>query len=518
MRKFGIGVVIILAVGLLWDTAVQAQAKPAGELKLGVPTLHDQTFHPTWETLYRKIYFEPMYDYIVGIDKDGKFDPNQSIATKWETSADLLSWTFTVREGVKFHNGDPLTAEDVRYTIEKSVSMKNVAGARGDFMGRIDKVELGGPNKVVVKLKKPWPTMLYYLSSLAGADGCVVPAKYIKEKGEQNFIKNPVGSGPYKYHEWKEGNYIKLIALDSHWRAGVPKYRYLTFKLIPEDGTRAAALRSGEIDVGTASIEIIKAFKGDSRFVVQGKKDGLHVGMGYLGTWRQGYPTQNPKVRQALILAINKEALVKEILMGQGRTIGNTTCMFSWAIEYKDYPPTSYDPQTAKKLLAEAGYPNGFPMYMYSFVTYLPEIRMINEAIAGFWEAVGVKTKILDMEYVAFKPVWTNKKDPIGTSAYTMAWPNRPAYSWRSHFGYNSEFDHDRSKEYDKLIADWEKSTTLDAYISSARKIHEDILKNYSGTGLCNTDEIFIMNKNVPAWNMGKGVASYRWEYVGTDK
>jgi len=170
------------------------------------------------------------------------------------------------------------------------------------------------------------------------------------------------------------------------------------------------------------------------------------VGMGFLGTWRQGYPTQNPKVRQALILAINKDALVKEILMGQGRTIGNTTCMFSWAIEYKDYPPTPYDPQTAKKLLAEAGYPNGFPMYMYSFVTYLPEIRTINEAIAGFWEAVGVKTKILDMEYVAFKPVWTNKKDPIGTSAYTMAWPNRPAYSWRSHFGYNSEFHHDRSK------------------------------------------------------------------------
>ena len=287
MRKFGIAVVFILAIGLMGNPAVQAQAKPAGELKLGVPTLHDQTFHPTWETLYRKIYFEPMYDYIVGIDQDGKFDPNQSIATKWETSADLLTWTFTVREGVKFHNGDPLTAEDVRYTIEKSVSMKNVAGARGDFMGRINKVELGGPNKVVVKLKKPWPTILYYLSSLAGADGCVVPAKYIQEKGEPNFIKAPVGSGPYKYHEWKEGNYIKLIALDSHWRVGVPKYRYITFKLIPEDGTRAAALRSGEIDVGTASIEMIKAFKGDSRFVVQGKKDGLHVGMGFLGTWRQ---------------------------------------------------------------------------------------------------------------------------------------------------------------------------------------------------------------------------------------
>ena len=193
MRKSWIGVVFILVMVLLWNPAVQGQAKPAGELKLGVPTLHDQTFHPTWETLYRKIYFEPMYDYIVGIDKDGKFDPGQSIATKWETSTDLLSWTFTVREGVKFHNGDPLTAEDVRYTIEKSVSMKNVAGARGDFMGRIDKVELAGANRVVVKLKKPWPTILYYLSSLAGADGCVVPAKYIKEKGGAELYQEPGG-------------------------------------------------------------------------------------------------------------------------------------------------------------------------------------------------------------------------------------------------------------------------------------------------------------------------------------
>jgi hypothetical protein len=143
---------------------------------------------------------------------------------------------------------------------------------------------------------------------------------------------------------------------------------------------------------------------------------------------------------------------------------------------------------------------------------------LINQAIAGYWEAIGVKTKILDMEYVAFKPVWTNKKDPIGPSAYTFAWPNRPAYSWRSHFGYDAEFDHDRNKEYDRLIATWEKSRTLEEYISSAQKIHEAVLENYSGTGLLNTDELFIMNKNVPSWNMGKGVASYRWEYAGGSK
>lgn len=515
MKKISLCVLVILSLFIGWNPLIQAQ--PAGELKIGLPTLHDQTFHPVWETLYRKIYFEPMYDYIVGVDKDGKFDPKQSIAYKWETSPDLLSWTFYIREGVKFHNGDPLTADDVRYTIEKSTEKKNVAGAIVDYVTHIDKVETVPPNKVVVRLKQPWPTFLYYLSTLAGSDGCVVPEKYIKEKGEARFREQPVGSGPYKHHEWKEGNYIKQIAQDSHWRV-VPRYKYLTYKLIPEDGTRAAALRSGEIDIGTASIEMAKAFKDDPRFVVQGRKDGLHVGLDFLGSKFKEYPTSKLNVRKALVLAINKEAIVKEILMGLGRTIGNTTCMFSWAIEYKDYPPSPYDPKMAKKLLAEAGYPKGFNMYIYSFVTYLPEAKIINEAIAGYWEAIGVNTKILDVEYVAFRPVWMLKKDPIGPSAYTFAWPNRPAYSWKAHFHSSGAFDHGRDPALDQLIEKWEKERkTLDEYISGAQKIHERVLELYYGSGLFNTDELFIMNKKVPVWSMGKGVASYRWESVGKE-
>lgn len=227
----------------LWGQPIQAQ--PSGELQIGLPTLYDQTLHPIWETVYRKQYMEPMYDYLVGVDKDGKLDPKQGIATRWEMAPNYLSWTFYIRDGVKFHNGDPLTIEDVKYTIEQAGTKKNNALAQSDFNANVDRVDAVPPNKVVVHLKKSWPTILIFLSTLSGSEGMIQPKKYIEEKGEKGFNANPIGSGPYKFSEWKEGIHIKLVAQDSHWRV-VPKYKYLIFKLMPEEGIRDTAFWSGE--------------------------------------------------------------------------------------------------------------------------------------------------------------------------------------------------------------------------------------------------------------------------------
>ncbi|MCK4823420.1 ABC transporter substrate-binding protein, partial [bacterium] len=335
-----------------------------------------------------------MYDFIIGVDKDGKFDPKQSVAYRWENSSDQMTWTLYIREGIKFHNGDPLTNEDVKYTLEQAASKKNNAGSRTDFMARIDRIETAPPNKVILHLKKPWPTFVYYLSTLATAEGMIQPKKYIEEKGDDYFMTHPIGSGPYKFYEWKEGVHVKFVAQDSHWRVGVPKYKYLTFKLMPEEGTRDAALRSGEVDVIAVSLARTRALK-EAGFTIQQKKDGLYVGLMWLQDFRPEFPTNKAKVRQAIIYAINKDEIVQQILMGHGKVVGTAPSMFTWAIEYKTYPLTPYDPKRAKQLLAEAGYPKGFTMYIYSFVTKLPEANLINEAIASYWEAIGVKTKIL---------------------------------------------------------------------------------------------------------------------------
>ncbi|NNG01205.1 MAG: ABC transporter substrate-binding protein [Desulfobacteraceae bacterium] len=514
MRKTASILALVISLMLLFNTSACFANEPSGELKIGLPTLYDQTFHPIWGTLYRRQYMEPMYDYIIGVDADGKYVSEQSVAYKWERTDDLLTWTFYIRKGIKFHNGDDLTNEDVRYTLEQAATKKNNAGSQSDFMEHIAKVETMAPDKVVVSLKKPWPTFINALTALNGAEGLIQPKKYIEEKGDDYFMSHPVGSGPYKFFEWKEGVHVKFVAQDTHWRVGTPKYKYLTFQLMPEEGSRDAALRVGELDIISVGMDRSKRLKKDG-FVLQEKKDGLYVGLMWIQQFQSDFPINNKKVREALVYAIDKKTIVDYILAGSGRVVGTATSMFTWAIEYKPYPHTPYDPEKAKQLLTEAGFPKGFTMYLYSFVTKLPETKLINEAIASYWEAVGVKTKLLEMDYSAFKPVWTKKAEPPGPAAFILAWPNRPVYSWRHMYASDALYSHTKDPVMDQLIGDFESETSSEGYIEGARKIMDYVLENAYATGICTTHELHAMSKDVPVWEMGKGVGSYRWEYIG---
>lgn len=507
----------IVVIGLMILVGGQVvDAKPSGELKIALTTLYDQTMHPIWGIAYRGAYLGPMYDYIVGVDKDGNFSPENGIAHKWEKSADSLKWTFYIRQGVKFHDGSPLTAADVKYTIEQAATKKNRAGRRAEYSAFIDRVDLD-QNKVIVTLKKPWITFLYYLSELIGTQGMVQPKKYIEGKGDDYFRKNPIGSGPYKLADWKQGDFIKLVAQDSHWRIKSPKYQYLTFKLIPEQTTRIAALKTGEADIAPISIANVQKAK-ESGYKIVKKADGLLLDLTFLRTWRKDLPVGNPKVRQALTLAIDREEIVKQMLAGNGQVIGTTIALFPWAFDYKPFPPFRYDPAKAKKLLAEAGYAKGLTMHLYSFVTKLPESKMINEAIAAYWESIGVKTKLLEMDYSAFKPYWIKKKEPPGSACFVMAWPNRVVYSWRGKYFSKKLFSNVEDPVLDKMITAAEAESTIAEYTPKSQEIMKYVLDQAYATSICTTDELFAQgNKSVPNFYIGESIATYRWEYIGTE-
>jgi peptide/nickel transport system substrate-binding protein len=509
--------VILLLIGFAlvfcWSPAGYSQS-PSGEVVIGLASLYDQTFHPTGSTQYRKHYLEPMYDYIVGVDKNGKFDPDHGVASKWEQSSDLRSWTFWIKDGIKFHNGDPLTNEDVAYTLNIAPTKENRAWNRTLFRQKVDRAEAVPPNKVVLHLKRPWPTCLYFMSSLGGIESMVIPKKYLEEKGPDYFNKHPVGSGPYKFSEWKENVHIKLVAQDSHWRVGVPKFRYMTFKLMPEAGTREAALQAGEVDIIPVGVDRSVKLKKDG-FTINKNEDALFVALMWLGDRFPEYPIHKLKVRQALIYAINKKQILDQILMGQGTLKGCTTPMFSWAIEYKDYAPTPYDPKMAKKLLAEAGYPKGFTMYFFSFTSKLPEQKLINEAIAGFWEAIGVKVKILEMEYSGFRPYWTNSKKLPGPGAIVFPWTNRPVFSYPGHYHSSARYSHKRDPELDRRIEVFQDEATMEGYVTSARKVVDYILEKYYSSGMFSTHMLFALSKKVPVWKIGIGIDGHRWEYIG---
>jgi ABC-type transport system substrate-binding protein len=191
--------------------------------------------------------------------------------------------------------------------------------------------------------------------------------------------------------------------------------------------------------------------------------------------------------------------------------------MLSWSIEYQPYPPTSFDPEKAKRLLAEAGYPKGFTIYLYSFKSALPELPIINEVVAGYWENIGLNVKILEMDYAAFRIIYSNHKDPAGPSAFLLDYPNRPVYSWRNNYSSTAMFSHVKDDKADAMITDIEKQIDLLGYISACRKLEDYVLSQGWSAGFCTTPGLLAMKKDIPKWGLGKGVSSYRWEYMGVD-
>jgi len=514
----GIFLTLIVAGSLISGHA-QTPLKPVGELRIGVSSLLTQTFHPFLAPYARKFYYEVMFDHLVGVNEKGEPSPEHSIAFKWEEASDHLSWTFYIRDGVKFHDGTPLTLDDVKYSIDTILDEKNVC-ARSLHIPYQDRVEIVPPNKVVVHMKKPWPIMHYLLGPLGQGGGVILPKKYIEEKGTRYFETNPIGTGPYRFLEQKEADYIKFVAQDHHWRVGTPKYKNLTFKAIPEEETRVANLIRGELDIITVSIAKSKELE-KRGFPIRSKHGAVDLFLEFLRTYEPTNPLHKKEVRQALIYAIEKAAILENILLGRGKLIGHAPYMFSGSIGYKEYPVTPYDPKKAKELLAKAGYPEGFTIYLYSYVTTVPEQELINEAIAGYWEAIGMKVKILKMESGAFMPIWTKKKEPPGPAAHMHSWSDRPQATWRPIYHSDVKkfyFSQTADPEMDRLIEEFDKQITLKGYIEATRKCVEHVLANFYKSGVANTSLLFATNKETPEWEIGRGIDSYRFEYIGAKK
>ena len=164
------------------------------------------------------------------------------LAESWSASADGLSYDFVIRKGVKFHNGEPVTAEDVKFSFER------YHGAAHELMkDKVAAIETPDPQHVRFKLKKPWPDFLTFYSSASGS-GWVVPKKYVEKVGDEGFKKAPIGAGPYKFVSFSPGVELVLEAFDDYWRKP-PNVKRLVMKVIPDEATRLAALKRGEVDI-----------------------------------------------------------------------------------------------------------------------------------------------------------------------------------------------------------------------------------------------------------------------------
>ena len=313
------------------------------------------------------------------------------LAESWSASPDGLVYEFSLRRGVRFHNGEPVTAEDVKFSFERYRGTANKT-----LKDRVLAIETPDPAHVRIRLKQPWPDFLTFYSTATGA-GWIVPKKYLEKVGDEGFKKAPIGAGPYKFVSFIPGVELVLEAFDQYWRKS-PSVKRLILKAIPDDSTRLAALKRGEVDIAYALwgplAEEVRRTPGLTlrNVVVQGT-----FWVYFADQWNPKSPWHDRRVRLAANHAFDRHAINQAETLGFSRITGSivpATFDFYWA------PPAySYNPAKAKQLLAEAGYPNGFDAGEYFSDAVFSSLA---ESIINYFKAVGIRAKLRPIERVAF--------------------------------------------------------------------------------------------------------------------
>jgi peptide/nickel transport system substrate-binding protein len=322
-----------------------------------------------------------------------------SLAESWSMAKDGLTADFTLRQGAKFHNGDPVTAEDVKFSFERYRG-----GGAKILKDTVKEIQTPAPNRVRFVFKEPWPDFPAFYGTFVTSAGWVVPKKYVERVGEEAFRKAPVGAGPYKVVSFNPGVELVLEAFEGYWRK-TPSIKRLVFRSLPDETTRAAALKSGEVDV---AFLLTGPTAEDVRRTPGLKLVAPHLGIFWLDfpdQWDPKSPWADKRVRLAASLAIDRQALNQAETLGLSRPTGSIVPRdFEFALPV-DPPPL--DPKRARQLLAEAGYPNGFDA---GDITPFPPYNSMGETIGGWLQAVGIRTRMRTMERGAFMTAWREKK------------------------------------------------------------------------------------------------------------
>ncbi len=369
--------------------------------------------------------YSPLFDGLVITDPTTR-ELKPGLATSWESSAGGATWTVHLRKGVPFDDpqyGD-VTSRDVAYQIDR-MRGKGAAGSDAPYFSKAT-TETPDPLTVVIKFPSPTWELPYHLTADAGYLN-IQPEAYIAKVGDQTAASQPIGSGPYKQVSYSPGVEHAYEAVPNHWRVH-PEFKRMTIKAIADPTAQLNGIRAGAIDIATVSGDLMK----------QAQSGGLHLKtvqdstgdfMALPGMARPGSASYDPslpwvgddkdpqsaaralKVREALNLAVNKKAILDGLWNGAGNLKTFDYNYFPFQAGYKDsWTLPKYDPDAAKKLLAEAGYPNGFTFKVASTaISSAPDGPDITAAIAQDLGRVGIKVDSTDVAYASLAPKFLDR-------------------------------------------------------------------------------------------------------------
>ena len=398
-----VALVLLVSVALLGAAAGAADAvSPEGQLTWGVhislaPTWFDPAETPGPITPFMVLY--ALHDALVKPMPGNPMAP--SLAESWTVSQDATTYDFVLRKGVRFHNGELVTAEDVKFSFERyrgtaAKTLKELVAA----------VETPDPGRVRFRLKKPWPDFMTFYATPATGAAWIVPKKYIEKVGDDGFKRAPVGAGPYRFVSFKPGVELVLEAHDQYWRK-IPSVKKLVFRSIPDESTRLAALKRGEVDIAYGYTSVLaEELQRTPGLTLKPTHVVFTVWLLFTEQWDAKSPWADKRVRLAANLAIDRNAINQATFLGHGKSAAS---FIPRALEYFWAPPPyPYDLNRARQLLAEAGYPNGFDAgELYGDLVYGPAI---GEPVVNYLQVAGIRLRLRPLERATFFKQYGEKK------------------------------------------------------------------------------------------------------------
>lgn len=377
-------------------TAVPTNApvtKPApyGEIRIATA---DFSYESTDPINYISFWAASMYDNLITYDSQGNYIG--SVAESWSISPDGNTWTFKIRKGITFHNGDLLTAADVKFSVDRFASKESTNPWSPYLRNNLASTAVIDDYTFQYVSQHPEPPLVIPFAWTA-----ITPKKYFESVGQDAFRKAPIGSGPWKFVEHVPETSYKMEANTEHWRQ-VPAYKYVLDLQVPEEAVRIAMLKRGEVDIALniASDRLVELKNAGWKTVTVGLPTLANIS--FLGTWLTDGPTGDIRVRQALSYALNRQEISDTFYMGLA-VPGGRWFMHPGAYGWDPaWVPDPYDLALAKKLLAEAGYPEKFadPVIKY-FVSPGPGVDFAT-VLQSYWTAAGIQVEL----NVADSVVW----------------------------------------------------------------------------------------------------------------
>jgi ABC-type dipeptide transport system, periplasmic component len=511
MRRTASGLMCGVALAIAPTLPAWAQAD---DLIVAVSTFSEETMTPWGGSGQRKTYLDVVYEYLTYVEP-GTLKTVPGLAESWEVSEDGQTWTFNLRKGVEFAGGyGEMTSADVAYSIERLIRDDSRAGPASPMRRLIASVETPDDYTVVVNLNFPDFELAQGYFGATQQLG-IVSKKHFDALGEADAEATPIGTGAYELASITPGSEIVMKLRDdveNHWRVA-PEFETIVFKVVPEESTRVAMLRTGEADIAPIGFDSIPTVRDAGLSIVSAEATWSPVVRfgGLIETSDNRYNPDAPwaikEVRQALNYAVDKQTIIDELFHGEGTVASSDTPVAAWS-SVEPYP---YDPERARELLAEAGYENGFDITIRTFTTAPgAELPLMAEAVALYWQDIGVNASIEPVDWPSLRSEWTEGR------ANNYVWTHRgfpfasAANGMEAGYLAASVFASFSTAELETMIQDFSTEVDPEAREAKFTEIGQYLRDEAAAVFIALANEPYGISDKVGEWKI---TTAYVWNF-----